>query len=43
MQYNIKREIFPDSLIASGYGFRAETMWKSEEGDAIRQNVRVNF
>jgi len=43
MRYNIQREVFPNSLIASRFGFRAEETWKSEEGEVIRKNVKVNF
>jgi len=43
MRYNIKREVFPDSLIASRFGFLAAETWKSEEGEAIKKNVKVSF
>jgi LemA protein len=43
MSYNIKREVFPDSLIASRFGFKKEEMWKSDEGDVIKKNVKVGF
>jgi len=43
MRYNIKREVFPDSLVASRFGFLAAQAWKSEEGDAIRKNFKVSF
>jgi LemA protein len=43
MRYNTRREIFPNSLIAAHFNFKAEEMWKSGESDAIRKNVKVNF
>jgi len=43
MSYNIKREVFPNSIVASSCGFRKEEMWQSDDGDAIRKNVKVNF
>ncbi len=43
MRYNIKREVFPNSMIASRFGFLAAETWKSEEGDVIRKNVKVSF
>jgi len=43
MRYNIRRETFPDSLIASRFGFLAAEAWKSDEGAAIRKNVQVSF
>ncbi|MCL2162588.1 MAG: LemA family protein [Betaproteobacteria bacterium] len=43
MRYNIKREVFPNSLIASRFGFQVAETWKSDEGDAIRKNVKVSF
>ncbi|MCL2789661.1 MAG: LemA family protein [Desulfobulbus sp.] len=43
MRYNIRREVFPNSLIASNFGFLAAEVWHSEEDAAIRKNVRVNF
>ncbi len=43
MRYNIRRAIFPNSLVASSFGFREEGLWKSDDGDAIRANVKVSF
>jgi len=43
MRYNTKREVFPDSLIASRFGFLAAEVWKSEEGEVIRKSVKVSF
>jgi LemA protein len=43
MRYNIRREIFPNSLIASRFGFLAAETWKSEEGAAIQKSVKVSF
>jgi LemA protein len=43
MRYNIQRETFPNTLMASRFGFLPAEIWKSEEGDAIRQQVNVNF
>ena len=42
-RYNIQREMFPNSLIASRFGFRAEETWQSEDGVAARKNVQVKF
>ncbi|MCL2340553.1 MAG: LemA family protein [Proteobacteria bacterium] len=43
MGYNIRREVFPNTLIARQFGFQAAEMWHSDEGEAIRKNVKVNF
>ncbi|MDR2014508.1 MAG: LemA family protein [Azoarcus sp.] len=43
MRYNIQRETFPNSLIASRFAFPAAETWKSEEGAAIQKNVKVSF
>ncbi|MCL2075640.1 MAG: LemA family protein [Betaproteobacteria bacterium] len=43
MNYNIRREIFPNSIVASSFGFKKEEMWQSDDGDAIKKNVKVNF
>jgi len=43
MRYNIRREVFPNSLIASHFGFLAAEVWQSDEGAVIRKNVQVNF
>jgi LemA protein len=43
MRYNIRREIFPNSLIAASFGFKEQGLWKSDDGDAIRKNVKVAF
>jgi len=43
MRYNIRREIFPNSMIASRFGFLAAEVWKSEEGDVIKKNIKVSF
>jgi LemA protein len=43
MGYNIKREVFPNSLVASRFGFQAAEMWESEDGAAIQKNVKVSF
>jgi len=43
MRYNIQREVFPNSLVASRFGFLAAEVWQSEDGAVIRKNVQVNF
>jgi LemA protein len=43
MNYNIKRESFPNSIVASSFGFKAAEQWVSETPDAVRQNVKVSF
>jgi len=43
MRYNIRREVFPNSLIASRFGFLAAEVWQSEENAAIRKNVQMSF
>ena len=43
MRYNTKREVFPNSMIASRFGFLAAETWKSDDGEVIRKNVKVSF
>ncbi|MDR1648591.1 MAG: LemA family protein [Zoogloeaceae bacterium] len=43
MRYNIRRESFPNSLIAARFGFKPAEQWLSADGSAIRQNVKVSF
>lgn len=43
MIYNIRREVFPSSLIANGFGFAAEAMWTSDDGAVIKKNVEAGF
>ena len=42
MSYNIKRESFPDGLIANTFGFRPAQQWQMENVEA-RENVKVSF
>jgi LemA protein len=42
MSYNVKRESFPEMLIAGPFGFRAAEQWATETPEA-RQNVKVDF
>ncbi len=42
-EYNIQREVFPNSLIASSLNFRAEEVWKSDADTTIRQRVPLGF
>jgi len=42
MAYNIKRESFPDAVIANNFGFKGAEMWQIEEAEA-RQPVQVKF
>jgi len=43
MSYNIKREIFPNSMLASRFGFKKEEVWRSDEDAEIKKNIQVNF
>jgi LemA protein len=43
MNYNIKREVFPNSIIARQFDFQKEEVWKSDEGEVIRKSVKVSF
>jgi len=43
MYYNIRREIFPNSLIAKGMGCRRAQPWESDAPLAIRENIQVRF
>jgi LemA protein len=43
MRYNTKREVFPNSIIASRFGFHMAETWKSEDGDVIKKSVKVSF
>ena len=43
MYYNIRREIFPNSLIASSVGFQRALAWESDAPMAIRENMQVRF
>jgi len=40
--YNIKREQFPDSLVANSFGFKPAEQWTMED-TAARQPVKVSF
>ncbi|THF66948.1 LemA family protein [Pseudothauera nasutitermitis] len=40
--YNIKREQFPDGLIANSFGFKAAEQWTLDD-NAARQPVKVSF
>ncbi|HRP95448.1 MAG TPA: LemA family protein [Rhodocyclaceae bacterium] len=40
--YNIKRESFPDALIANNFGFRPAEQWQMED-TAARAPVKVSF
>ena len=40
--YNIKRESFPDSLVANNFGFKRAEQWQMEDTQA-RAPVRVDF
>jgi LemA protein len=40
--YNIKRESFPDALVANNFGFRAAEQWQMED-TAARAPVKVSF
>lgn len=40
--YNIKREQFPDSLVANNFGFKPAEQWTMED-TAARQPVKVSF
>ncbi|MDR2366476.1 MAG: LemA family protein [Zoogloeaceae bacterium] len=42
MHYNIRRENFPNVLLAGTFGFRAATQWETDTPVA-RQNVQVKF
>lgn len=42
MSYNIKREQFPDSLIANMFNFKAAELWQLENHEA-RQAPKVDF
>jgi len=40
--YNIKREQFPDALVANSFGFKPAEQWTMEDS-AARQPVKVSF
>ena len=40
--YNTKLELFPSNIIASMFGFKAETLFEAESDEA-RKNVKVDF
>jgi LemA protein len=40
--YNIKRESFPDSIVANNFGFKAAEQWTMED-TAARAPVKVSF
>ena len=40
--YNTKLETFPSNVIASMFGFKEETLFEAESGEA-RKNVKVDF
>ncbi|HLW05114.1 MAG TPA: LemA family protein [Azoarcus sp.] len=40
--YNIKRETFPDSMVANTFNFREAQQWEVQE-EAARSAVQVNF
>lgn len=42
MQYNIKRETFPNSLLASPFGFMAAELFRTE-GEEVRKAPKVSF
>ncbi len=42
MSYNIKRESFPDGIIANTFGFQPAQQWQMDDVSA-RENVKVNF
>lgn len=42
MSYNIKRESFPDGIIANTFGFKPAQQWQMDDVSA-RENVKVNF
>jgi LemA protein len=43
MNYNIRRESFPNVILASTFGFTPAEQWLSENPTVTRQNVKVNF
>ncbi|GHT93843.1 hypothetical protein AGMMS49545_14040 [Betaproteobacteria bacterium] len=43
MNYNTKRESFPDVLVAARFGFQAAAQWITEDPAAVRQAVKVSF
>jgi LemA protein len=43
MLYNVKRESFPDTVIASTFGFKPVEQWVTDEPAAVRKNVKVSF
>jgi Uncharacterized conserved protein len=43
MHYNIRREVFPHSLIAANFGFLPAELWQSDDGAVIRKKVQANF
>ena len=40
--YNTKLELFPSNIVASMFGFKAETLFEAENDEA-RKNVKVDF
>jgi LemA protein len=43
MAYNTKREIFPNSLLASPFGFKPAEQWITADPASVRQAVKVDF
>jgi LemA protein len=43
MRYNVKRESFPDTVIASAFGFKLVEQWITDDPAAVRKNVKVSF
>lgn len=43
MVYNIKRESFPDTLVAGAFGFKEAALWELQAGAVERETVRVSF
>jgi len=43
MRYNIQRERFPNSMIATHFGFLPMKAWVSDDKEAIQKNIKVSF
>ncbi|MDR3352764.1 MAG: LemA family protein [Zoogloeaceae bacterium] len=43
MNYNIRRESFPNVVVASFCGFTPSEQWQIDNPAVVRQNVQVNF
>jgi LemA protein len=43
MNYNTRRETFPNVLVASSFGFKPAAQWITEDPAAVRQAVKVSF